>query len=207
VRIQHADGMNNTILELYLYRGQWQLGTANALYSDGWRYRPIAEAFRTLTSHLSSVRKMLVLGVGLGSAAMMMGRRRLYPEMTLVDHDKTSLEWAIQLQDERTAKHLKPVCEDEAIYMREDAEKFDLMIVDIFEDRVVPAFVTETTFLQLCHDRIADGGHFVMNYIENKQGDWETVQKNIRNVFPLHDVIQFGINKVVVARQQHTMET
>ena len=156
-------------------------------------------AFSSLKNALPGVTKVLVLGVGLGSAVMMLGRRRIYPEVTLVDHDQTSLEWAIELFDQETQRRVFPVCTDADSYMRQNKEKYDLVIVDIFDERVVPDFVMKPEFLQECRNSIARGGNVVINYIENKAGDWENVQQAINAVFPGNKVEQFGINKVVTA--------
>lgn len=199
LRIKRSVGVNNTMLELVLYRGQWQLGTADALYSDGWRYTPMLSAFDTLKKKLPSVKKVLVLGVGLGSAVMILGRRRLYPDVTLVDHDKTSLEWAIQLLDDKTQKRMQPICTDANEYMQLNKEQYDLVIVDIFENRVVPEFVMQPAFLEVCRKSVSSGGNVVINYIENNKGDWEKIQPVIHAIFPQCNVTQLGINKIVTA--------
>ncbi|MCD6063487.1 MAG: hypothetical protein K0R82_1398 [Flavipsychrobacter sp.] len=188
------------MLELFLYRGQYQLGTSDALYSDGSRYAPLVTAFNTIKSHLPRVGKVLVLGTGLGSAVQILNKQGFYPAFTLVENDLTVLNWALELFPETVKKDITPVCEDAKVYIGLEQQEYDLVIVDIFVDRVVPGFATTEEFLNKCRRRINPGGHLVFNYIVNSKRDWEHAWANIRAVFPSSHVIDRGINKIITAQ-------
>lgn len=97
VLIRRASSAVNPVLELYRYRGRWQLATADALYSDGGQYRPLLAAFRTLKPQLPAVKNMLVLGTGLGSAVQILHEMGHHPACTLVELDEKVLQWALEL--------------------------------------------------------------------------------------------------------------
>lgn len=199
VRIDKAPGTPPTVLEVYLYRGQWQLATLDALYSDGNRYRPVLIAYKELKQFLPAVKNVLLLGTGLGSAVKIMDKQGFQPRFTLVEIDKLVLKWAMEYLDTEGLKNINPVCDDAKVFINTGEEKYDLVIVDIFKGRVVPAFVTTLNFLQKCRSRLNSGGHFVMNYIINTPADWAPVQANLSEVFPGHKVIRNDINMIIIA--------
>lgn len=199
VRFKQARGMNDIMIGLFLFRNEWQLATTDALYSDGLRYKPLLTAFKELTDKLPFIRSVLVLGAGIGSAVMILDKKGLDPSITMIDHDAVSLQWALELFGEETLRRITPVCADAKEYVQNSTLQYDLVIVDIFNGREVPAFVFEEDFLINCRKCLNNGGAFVMNYIENTKGDWRKVNEKISAVFPANKVRQFDINYIVVA--------
>ena len=200
IPMRKADAYNNSILELFLYRGQWQLANDDALYSDGDKYRPLLIAFRNLEQILPSVKKVLVLGAGLGSAVQILHKMGQHPAVTLVDIDKLILQWALELAAPETAANIQPVCADAKEFLKTDNEIYDIVVVDIFEGRQVPAFVTAPDFLEQCKQRVAAGGHLVLNYIINDYNSWDKVKAGIDAALPQNKILKFDINRVFVAR-------
>ena len=86
----------NPLLELYVYRGRYQLATADALYSDGAAYTPLKIAFKHLKQELPAVKHALVLGTGLASAVHVMKQTGNSPDFTLVEYDSTILKLAME---------------------------------------------------------------------------------------------------------------
>lgn len=188
----------NPLLELHYYRGRLQLATADALYSDGEHYRPMRIGFKQIKEFLPEVRKVLVLGTGLGSAVQVMDRMGYHPDFTMVDHDSTVLKWAMEALPGYGVQ-ITPVCADAQSYMADNHSQFDLLIVDIFNGRIVPGFVVTDEFLTLCRNSIRPGGKMVMNYIVQRNEDWSPVDKIIRRIFPRSHCVDDGLNRVVVA--------
>lgn len=197
--IRKSSSTKNSVLELFLFRGQYQLGTYNALYSDGSRYVPLVTAFKALKPNLPGVGKVLVLGTGLGSAVQILDKQGFRPAFTLVENDVTILNWAMELLPDTLKNNIKPVCEDADIYMQQQSEMYDLVVIDVFTNRVVPAFVTTIEFLNKCRRSIHPGGHLVLNYIVNLNEEWKLASANINEVFTSNRVIDHGINKIVIA--------
>jgi spermidine synthase len=192
-------GDNNPVLELYLYRGGWQLATLDALYSDGDRYAPLVRAFKEVKPRLAAVKSVLVMGTGLGSAVHIFRRMGYHARFTLVDYDAVILKLAMELMPDEQSKDINPICADARNFIAGHNEQYDMLIVDIFESRVVPAFVTENSFLQKCHQCISTGGIFIMNYMENKDGRWATLKENLDKIFPTNKIIEQGLNRIIIA--------
>ncbi len=83
--------------------------------------------------------------------------------------------------------------------MQRSTEKFDLVFIDIFNSKVVPAFVITESFLTLCRNSVAAGGHLAFNYIVNDEQEWQELQHVFSGVFPGYQVISRNVNKILVA--------
>ena len=186
------------MLELFLYRGQFQLGTADALYSDGRRYRPAILTVRKLRKDFSRIKSVLALGAGIGSIVWTLSYHRFHPRYTLVDIDENILSWTEELWDGNT-ENIRTICADAELFMDSNTEKHDLLFADVFIGRYVPSFVMSETFLQKCRLNINTGGYFVMNYIINDLAEWEKAQQVLEIVFPGCEVHQLDVNRIIIA--------
>lgn len=185
--------------QLYLYRGQYQVATHDALYSDGTRYRPLKIAYSKLADKLPAVKNVLVLGTGLGSAVHILHNKGYQPEYTLVDYDKTTLRWAMELLPEGVATRTTPILTDAQGFIETHEKMYDLIVVDIFKGRVVPAFVMTNAFLQNCRRCMKPTASLVLNYMVNNEAEWQDALKAFSMVFPRHQVIATSINRLLIA--------
>ncbi len=199
VRIAKASTRYNFVLELCLSNGQFQLATYDALYSDGNRYRPLTIAFNHLGAVLYNVKTVLVLGTGLGSAAQILYNKGHKPAYTFVEYDDTILQWALQTLPAEIVAKSKAICADAFLFMSDFSEMHDMVVVDIFNSRVVPAFVTSEDFIKKCRRCVKPGGHFVLNYIVLNNTDWNTVERTVKSVFPHLTVLENGVNRIIIA--------
>lgn len=200
VLIRRAASDINPLIEIYYYRGQWQLATADALYSDGDRYRPLVAAYNEMKQVLPEVKDVLVLGAGLGSAVSIMRRMGFHPSFTLVDYDKTVLQWALEFSESAKGQNIIPVCADASEFVNSSKETCDMLIVDIFLGRVVPDFVSRVDFLGACKKRLKPGGYIVLNYIINEEEGWNHMKNNFEKIFHKPRVIKLDVNRIFIAQ-------
>lgn len=198
VWIRQYRSEHNPHLELLLYKGRIQLATEDALYSDGNAYTPALAILKDLKAHLPKVKKVLLLGVGLGSTASMIRQRGYNPAFTLVELDEVILELAMERLSADPATKLEAVCANAEQFVATNTRQYDLIFIDIFNSRTVPPFVSTLSFLSNCRKALAEGGHVAFNYIINDHADWEHTQKNFASVFPKHHVISSDINRLFV---------
>lgn len=199
VMLRRSSSRKNPILELFVFRGQYQLATYDALYSDGNRYRPLVKAFRTISHSLPKVNNVLILGTGLGSAVQILAKYKLHPAYTFVDDDELVLKWAMELLP-GPRENIDVICGSAEEVIDTLTETYDLVVIDVFESRVVPFFVTSKDFLEKCRQRTNPGGHIVLNYIINSKNDWKTAKANIDAIFPGNNCFDLGINQVITAQ-------
>ena len=152
---------------------------------------------RHLKKFLPAARNILVLGAGLGSIVEVMRARGYVPHYTLVEKDKTVLEWALEILGEDES--LEPVPRDAESFMAENDRKYDLVFVDIFRGKTVPDFVTSPLFLRQCRDSVAPGGRLALNYIEVHKKKWEEVQKVLARVFPGSHIVSKDENRILIS--------
>lgn len=200
VVIRKGSGTANPVLELFLYKGQYQLATEDALYSDGDRYTPIRKACKAIKSDLPHINDVLVLGTGLGSSVYILSANGCYPNYTLVDKDSTVLEWAMELMPEQLKSKINTVNADAKEFLEGRTKQYDLIITDIFNSRVVPEFVTQEPFLQNCCRSLKEGGVWVLNYIVLTRENKKEILDRVGKVFPEKEVVNDGINMIVIAR-------
>jgi spermidine synthase len=198
VRIRKSSGKDNSLLELCLYKGQYQLGTTDALYSDGRRYRPVLLAVDKIGHKLSGVKSVLALGAGIGSVIQVLSDKGYHPQYTLVDIDNTVLQWAKDVLDD-TGEDIKTICTDADEFMERNKDSFDMLLVDVFNGMVVPFFVTTEAFLQKCRQALKPGGPFVKNYMVYDRKEWQEALKIIGHYFPQYEVHLLDGNRIVIA--------
>lgn len=149
-----------------------------------------------LKRSLPELKKVLVLGTGLGSMVQVLRRKGYTPEYVLVEKDKQILKWAMEFAP--AGMKAQPVCEDAHNYMMGNMEHYDLVFIDIFNGRFVPRFVFSESFLTMCRDSMAPGGYLAFNYMVNDWQEWQTVQRIFALVFPGYKVLERGENRVLV---------
>ena len=183
------------MLELFLYKGHWQLATDNAIYSDGKRYRPLVVAFKEIKFFLPLIKNVLVLGSGVGSALQIMKSMNFHPSFLFIDSDEKILELARQLMADDNASF---ICADAGQFVDKDNNRYDLIIIDVFKDRQVPAFVSTTTFIEKCRERLNDRGIIIMNYMLNNKEDQEKFNLVKNELLQGSKLIRLGVNQVLV---------
>ena len=189
----------NPVLELYYFRGHYQLATADALYSDGVYYRPLLTAFTALKKQLPSIKKVLVLGTGLGSAVQILARNGYHPDFTLVELDEKILKWAMALMPKNVKARITPVCANAQNFLDDHSTKYDLIVVDVFEGRHVPGFVLSDDFLQQCSVHLNSGGRLVLNYMISETQTEEKAKAALEAAFDTVKTYPFHINRVFIA--------
>jgi len=200
VKIWKGRSTDNPMLGLFLYMGQWQLATDDAIYSDGSRYRPLVMAFRKIKNELPAIKNILVLGSGLGSAVSIAHKMGYHPFFTLVEKDSKVITLAQQLLNDEDRKNVAMINDDAQNFMQKHSERYDLIIIDIFSGRKVPAFVSTKNFIEKCRSCLNRNGIFIINYMLNDKEDNDNFYQ-LKEYFPGEtDVIDIGINRVLIAK-------
>jgi spermidine synthase len=200
VKVWKGSSPVNPVLELFLFRGEWQLGTTEALYSSGTNYRPLVVGFDAIKEHLNRVKTVLVLGAGLGSAAAILFKMGYQPLTTLVDLDPVVIDWAKELMIPYLRDKVTYSVENAQTFIEANLQKFDLLVIDIFSSRQVPDFVSNLSFLSACRSALTYEGHIIANYMINSDEDWNVFLRNFMSIFPHARVTELGMNRVLIAK-------
>ena len=201
IKVDSAVGKTTPHLALYRYAGRWQLSAATALYSDGAAYRPLRAAFNYLKKELPQKQKMLVLGGGLGSAVAILHKLRLPIHSTLVEIDPQIISWGKDIIEAETKYPCHWINADVQQFVGQHKATYDLIVLDVFQDRIVPLFVSTTPFLQQCKTLLSDNKSvLVFNFIINNEDNWKEALSNIQSVFTVEHSISMGINRIMMLR-------
>lgn len=126
-------------------------------------------AFETFhLERLIPIRSILVLGIGGGTVIELLATRFSRATITAVDIDQTMIDIANRyFRLDQTAR-LHTLRQDADAFVRKEArgkKKYDLVIVDLFIGREIPAFVRSGTFYHMLKRVLAPGGIVILNYL------------------------------------------
>lgn len=201
VSIAKGSDEDGASLQVMLYRNNWQLAARTALYSDGMQYRPFRLAFDELQKHrLQSFERCLILGTGLGSIVQMLHHKyKADCSYFLVEKEEQILQWSLSILNQQGIRTITPYCGDALVYMQKNKLQFNLLCIDIFNDREVPAVFITNGFIQLCRQALAPGGVWIMNYIVNESEEWEVLKANVNKAFGHFTILENDENRVLIA--------
>ncbi len=198
IPLQHAvcNGMDT---ELVVYRNRLQLGTVDAVYSDGMRYMPALEVAKHCRQQLQQAKNVLVLGAGLCSAVPIFYKAGCTARFTLVEQNETILQWAAEYVLETCGVHYEPVCEDARLFVARNTVQFDFIFTDVFVGRYVPLFVSTPDFLNQLRTALTTDGHMALNYIVNDPLTWEQLRTYWEATYAHGRIVEKGENRILIA--------
>ena len=124
-------------LEITWYNGKKHLNTKNANYSYGSLQKILKFGLDKI--EIQRVNSILLLGLGGGSVVETLRKNFSYSKtIVAVDIDPVVIEIAKNEFNLKTDEHLEIICGDALEFMQINTEQFDLIIIDLFIDIVVP---------------------------------------------------------------------
>jgi spermidine synthase len=179
----------NPDLTLALKNGRFYLTTPNAAYSYGDLYRTFSETFRLLDLDALSLRRVLMLGFGMGSVPFMLEKvfQKNY-EYTGVEADEVILEWAKKYTLPELLSPVELHHADALDFVCNCNQTFDLLIVDIFIDDQIPQQFQEIDFLEKLNKLLRTGGLLLFNRLADTPVELAKTQDffsyQFKHVFP-----------------------
>ena len=116
-------------------------------------------------------RKVLLIGLGAASLTKFIYRNLPLAHLTIVEIEPRVVAAARQFfklpEDD---KRIHMVIDDGAKYVRETDKKFDLILIDGFNDHAHPGELNTLPFYQVCRNRLTDSGVMAVNLIGLSRG-------------------------------------
>ncbi|MEZ5015093.1 MAG: fused MFS/spermidine synthase [Chitinophagales bacterium] len=190
-------------LEVTFYAGRYMLNTRNATYSYEDRYTSYGTALEVVADRIPACKKILVLGMGLGSVPWILQKKYGYRgEITCVDIDPIILQLATDYYpDAELLKFLHLVEADAATWVPAQQGSFDLITVDLFIDRNVPKTLHSREFLAALKSRLAPDGTLLFSRLKDEKQDEDELWANLSSIFPDSSDIDTGGNVILCFRQ------
>ena len=133
---------------------------------------------------ISAPQSILMLGTAAGSLLHFL--RHYYPQadITAVDIDNELITQLMDLDilppaDER----LTYVCDDAARIIQSFEQRFDLVLVDVFNGSQSPPWLLEKSTLQKLHNMTSDNGALAFNLLIDSDHDFKLFYRDLRQLF------------------------
>lgn len=189
VKVECTSSSVNPQLDVFLKQGRYQLCTPNAVYSYGDLYDNFTRSFDAMELDLLDIRKVLVLGFGLGSVPTILEKvfEKQY-DYTAVEIDKKIIDLAKKYVLPEITSSIDIICDDALHFVGQCKEKFDLIAIDLFIDDKVPLAFEQNEFLEKIKSLLSPDGIVLYNRLSFNKKDLtatkEFYDKHFQEVFP-----------------------
>lgn len=160
--MEKTSSPHNEYLEVSLKKGRLMLSTHNAIYSFSDKYDNFGEAFQQMD--LSRINEVLLLGFGLGSIPFILEKKcnkRFSYTGIEIDEEVTYLASKYILPQLKSEINL--ITTDAINFLTVDANKYDLIAMDVFESDYIPEQFETKEFLQTLKNKINKEGIIMYN--------------------------------------------
>ncbi|NNE28519.1 MAG: methyltransferase domain-containing protein [Saprospiraceae bacterium] len=205
--IEHTGSNQNPSLSLCLSRGRLQLYTPNAIYSFEDLYDNFFDLFQKIDFERHAIKEVLVLGFGLGSVPYMLENNfALSARYTGVESDGEVLRLASSYAVPKLNSSCTIVQADAFAFVEQSREKFDLIVVDLFLDNVIPSQFNEPFFLDNCKDLLVPDGLLVFNRLsstpEKKELTREYYEEVFKSIFEKGRLVEIKDNSLLISHSR-----
>lgn len=190
---------------IQLYKGQIQMAFGRVFYSDGHDYFPIKMALQKIGfENINKDDSFLCLGSGLGSLSQILQKK--YPDNRFSVHYVELDDDILELCKEVTqllAPQITHVYhhEDANLWMRKLEKEYNYIVVDIFDEHIVPMFVFKRPFIEQLHSGLQSGGHLIMNLMFQSEFQQHEFEVKFAKIFPVYHIISTRKNKIYIAQK------
>jgi len=165
IKIFKKKSTRSKMIEVTWANGELVLDTENTNYSYGSLQRILRYGLRNIGyDKILEMEHILLLGVAGGSVVKTLVNEIEYKEkITGVEIDPDMIEIANQYFNLNQIKQLKVVIDDAFEFVLKTKEKYDLIIIDIFEDTHMPNFLFEKFFVDRICTILKNDGFVLFN--------------------------------------------
>lgn len=144
--------------------------------------------------------KVLVLGMGTGTFITQCQRYFEGCEYVGVEIDQKIIDVAYKYFD--LSDEVDVRCDDGRAYLSASDEKYDVIMVDAYQDITIPFQMSSVEFFTLVRDHLAPDGNMIVNmnmFTSNEGGINDWLCGTIRSVFPSVYTVKTGTNRELFA--------
>lgn len=175
------------------------LNSENSNYSFGSLHQIMLKGLNEVLKKLSP-KKILMLGLGAGSALQVLRNKCKWPyHVTIVEIDKDLIDIARLHFELDSYKNTTVINSDAKMAIQElKGEDFDLILDDIFWDDQIPEFCLKEDYLNSCSQCLVKNGLYVRNIMPTPEMDFEQFEFNLNKAFSSHYSIKHAVygNKI-----------
>ena len=172
ISLEKTTSSYNPYLEVKLVQGRHQLLTQDAIYSFDDKYENFNQVFKRINWSKHKVETILILGLGLGSVIYILEKKlNLKMVYTAVEIDPE----ICRLAHKYTLKDLDSYVEINQIdgmqFIQSNSEKYDLIIMDIFQSAIIPMKFQSAEYLGFLNGMLNSWGCLLYNRMNISEDD------------------------------------
>lgn len=204
--IEKVDSQYSKTLEIIYSQGRYSLCTENAMYSYEDLYLNFRESFRQIDLDKFNIKNVLLLGVGLCSVPLILEKifQKKY-NYSAVDIDPEVIRLATKYGLPLLSSPIKMHCIDAFEFVKKEKEQYDLIIVDLFIDDVVPSDFEKNEFLAAIKNLLPENGLLMYNRMalsdEALKKTEDFFKQQFKATFPKADFLTIGGNKMLLSQR------
>lgn len=178
VKIFQTPSAINQNLEVTFNNGRLVLDSKNTNFSYGSLERVMQIGLQAIGKEtITKYQSVLVLGVGGGSNIKLLQDNFMFEgEITGVELDPKVISIANEYFGLNQRKNMHILCADAEAFVVQTTQKYDLIIVDIFQDNQMPSFLFTARFNQNLKQILSKNGRLLSNTIVTLSNDFKRNQ-------------------------------
>ncbi len=211
LHIESTSSEHNPHLYVSLRDGRYQLCTANAIYSFEDLYDNFSEAFKYIDLDKIEGKNVLILGFGLASVPIIL-EKQLQKKIhyTGIEIDEEVLYLAHKYVMDELVSSFNLICADAFLYTMQCEEQFDLVIMDVFFDDLIPEKFESVPFLQQLQTLIKPSGLLMYNRLAFNEKDISKTkifyEEIFSKVFPEGTYLEVKGNWMLLNRKDYLLK-
>lgn len=152
-------------LEVTYNNGELVIDSLNTNYSYGSLQRILAKGLRFIGKEkIQKMNHILILGIAGGSVIKTLKNEFEYQnKITGVEIDPNIIDLANKYFQLDEIQNLEIIIADAFEFVLRSSTQYDLVIIDIFQDTVMPSFLFEKYFIEKIEDLTATNGYILFN--------------------------------------------
>lgn len=177
IKVYEIESEINKTLEVTWNNGQLVLDSKNTNFSYGSLQRVMRIGLAHIGSDIvKNSDSALILGVAGGSVIKTLTEEFEFEgKITGVELDKKTIEIANKYFGLNKLTNVEIINDDAQNFVTKTKKKYDLIVIDIFQDNVMPDFLFEETFINNLNNILDEKGNILFNTIVNFSND---IQRN-----------------------------
>jgi len=151
--------------------------------------------------------RVLVLGMGTGTFISECQRYFEGGSYTGVEIDQKIIDLAYRYFD--LSEDVNALCDDGRVFLTSTDEKYDVIMVDAYQDITIPFQMSSVEFFTLVKDHLTDDGNMIVNmnmYTSNEGGINDYLCGTIKSVFDSVYSVKTGSNRELFASCNYDIE-